>query len=572
MTPTDSPLDTARGGRPHEAETVGEAWLRLLKRRGVDCLYANAGTDFPSIVEGLARSEQLGLEAPRAVICPQENAAVSMAHGHAAVTGRPQAVMVHVTVGTANALGGLINAERDNIPLLMCAGRTPVHEDGPSGARSLNIHWAQEMFDQASMVRETVRWDYELRAPAQLEIATDRALAIAQSAPRGPVYLTLPREVLADAPATPTLANKPLLEPAGTIGPDPAAIDRAARLLDQAARPLIVTARAGIDPSVPTRLARLAERLGAPVVEYRPRHLNLAGDHPLHGGFEVGPWLAQADCVFVIDCDVPWIPKLDARAPGQVVIQAGEDPLQRHYPIRGFPSDVTLAGSAGLVIDALHDAVADAPERRRAAMADAEQVRTRARDAADANPSRLTAATVSAAIDRVRAPDALLVNEYPLVRSVMTLTEGAGFLGSSPAGGLGWGLPAALGAKLARPEREVIACLGDGSYLFANPLACHQIAAAEGLGILIVIFDNARWGAVDRATRALYPDGFAARANRMPLTSLEPSPDYAAVARACGLDGATVTDAAELDGALNRALATVRGEGRSFVLSVRLAA
>lgn len=558
--------------RTHAAETTGEAWLRLLKWRGVDCLYANAGTDFPSIVEALARADQRGLDVPRAVVCPHENAAVSMAHGHAAVTGRAQAVMVHVTVGTANAIAGLINAERDSIPMLMCAGRTPIHESGRPGARSLNIHWAQEMFDAAGMVRETVRWDYELRDPAQMQVATDRALAIAGSAPRGPVYLTLPREVLAAPPAEAAFPDRPLFAPAAAMAPDPAAVERAAALIDRAARPLIVTARAGIDPAVPAALAALAERIGAPVVEYRPRHLNLDGDHPLHGGFEVRPWLAEADCVLVLDCDVPWIPDHDARAPGQVVIQAGEDPLQRRYPIRGFPADATVAASARLAIEALARATAASPGRRDRAVAAAADVRQAAWTAAAPDPTRLTAATVSAAIDRLRARDALLVNEYPLVRPAMTLTGGAGFLGSSPAGGLGWGLPAALGAKLARPGREVIACLGDGSHLFANPAACHQIAAAEGLAVLAVLFNNRRWGAVDRATRALYPDGHAARANRMPLTSLEPAPDYAAIARACGLWGGTVDDAADLERALGEALAVVRGDGRGAVLDVRLAA
>jgi acetolactate synthase-1/2/3 large subunit len=163
-------------------------------------LFANSGTDFPSIVEGLARSQALGVPMPRPIIAPHENAAVSMAHGYAAVTGRAQAVMVHVNVGTANCVAGLINAERDNVPMVLAAGRTPILEQGAIGARSLNIHWAQEMFDQAGMLRETVRWDYELRDPRQMVPVTERALALAHSMPRGPVYLSLPRELLAAAP------------------------------------------------------------------------------------------------------------------------------------------------------------------------------------------------------------------------------------------------------------------------------------------------------------------------------------------------------------------------------------
>src|SRR5262249_14719738 len=108
------------------------------------------------------------------------------------------AVMVHVIVGAANALGGVINAARANAPILFSAGRNPITESGFRGSRARQIHWAQESFDQGAMAREFVKWDYELRNFAQLETVVDRALAIAQAEPQGPVYLTLPREVLAE--------------------------------------------------------------------------------------------------------------------------------------------------------------------------------------------------------------------------------------------------------------------------------------------------------------------------------------------------------------------------------------
>lgn len=550
------------------AETVGEAWLQLLANRGVEMLFANSGTDFPSIVEGLARAEHLGLPVPRAVVAPHENAAVSMAHGYALVTGRAQAVMVHVNVGTANALSGLLNAERDYVPMLMAAGRTPIHESGVPGARSLNIHWAQEMFDQAGMVREAVRWDYELRDPRQLVPVTDRALALAHSAPRGPVYLSLPREVLAMSPAGDEL-SPPRMAPVEALGADPRAVAAAAAALSRAARPLIITARAGADRRVPAVLSRLAGRLAAPVVEYRPRHTNLSTDDPLHGGFEVSALLPGADVVLVLDCDVPWIPDTDRLAPGAVVIQAGEDPLQARYVTRGFPADITLRGSAALVIEALLAELGAGPSGTRRAEAEAA---CRARRATpfslDAPPARMSMGWVSYCLDRLRTRDSILVNEYPLQRGVMQVTEPGGFYGSSPMGSLGWGLPAALGVKLAAPGREVVAALGDGCLIFANPVACHQITAAEGLAVLVVVFNNRRWGAVERATRALYPDGYAVRANRMPLTSLEPAPDYARVAEACGLWGRDVTDPAALPTTLRAAFDVVRGEGRSALVDV----
>ena len=137
--------------------TVSDAYLALLADRGIDYMFANAGTDFAPIIEAFAKASALGTPAPTAVTVPHENVAVAMALGYYAITGRPQAVMVHVNVGTANGLCGLLNCTRGNVPILFTAGRPPTNEDGFLGSRSIDIHWLQEMFDQAGMVRETVK-------------------------------------------------------------------------------------------------------------------------------------------------------------------------------------------------------------------------------------------------------------------------------------------------------------------------------------------------------------------------------------------------------------------------------
>src|SRR5205823_13189213 len=168
---------------------------------------------------------------PKRLLATHENLAVSMAHGYAAASGKVPAVMVHVSVGTANALCGVLNASRANVPILFTAGRSPLTESGLPGARDVYIHWAQEMFDQAGMLREAVKWDYELRNGEQLETVIDRALSIATTPPGGPVYLSLPREVLAaplpgfsyDSPARRAAATPP--------GPGKGAIEEAARLI-----------------------------------------------------------------------------------------------------------------------------------------------------------------------------------------------------------------------------------------------------------------------------------------------------------------------------------------------------
>ena len=209
-------------------ETVAEAYLALLKARGIDWLFANAGTDFAPIIEALVRGAKAALAMPEPVVVPHENAAVGMAHGYYLAHRPPQAVMVHVNVGMANALMGLLNAARDNVPIFFTSGRTPLTETGRLGSRDLPIHWGQEMYDQAGMLREYVKWDYELRYGEQVEPIVDRALAIAMAEPRGPVYLSLPREALAAPLAGFAFARSPRQVAPAAPAPAPAG-DRSRR-------------------------------------------------------------------------------------------------------------------------------------------------------------------------------------------------------------------------------------------------------------------------------------------------------------------------------------------------------
>ena len=215
--------------------------------RGIEYLFANGGTDFAPVVEAYAKGQKLGWRLPQIVIVPHENMGVAMAHGYAMVTGKPQAMMVHVGVGTANSINGLINASRQNIPILFTAGRTPITESGAlPAARNNYIHWAQEHFDQGGMLREFMKWDYELRHAEQVETVIDRALAIAKSEPQGPVYVTLPREILASDFPIRNIPDKTTIAPASPPAADPEALEEAAKLAGSAAHsPLLITANGG---------------------------------------------------------------------------------------------------------------------------------------------------------------------------------------------------------------------------------------------------------------------------------------------------------------------------------------
>ncbi|MEM8665434.1 MAG: thiamine pyrophosphate-requiring protein, partial [Pseudomonadota bacterium] len=447
---------------------AAEDYLSAMKEFGVDTIYAVAGTDFPSIAEAYARAGQRGWQLPEALVCPHENLAVAMAHGHSLVTGRPQAAMVHVSVGTSNMVCGALNALRDQVPVLLSAGRTPVSEDPePHGSRSRFIHWAQEMFDQAAQLREAVKWDYELKRGDQAAAALARALEVAEAPPPGPVYLSLPREVLAEEIAPGRLRRKPTK--AAPPAPDPNALDRLAKAVRAAELPLLITSNIGRDPGAVSTLAALAEAWAIPVITFNPRSMCLPADHPMHLGGEPGELLRAADLILTVACDVPWVPKVSAPRPETEHWEIGLDPLHTAYPMRSFPAAGAITASPGATLAALLDALG-APtgaeiDSRRARLKTLRAARIAELDAAAEGPA-LTAAASSRALSDHLPADATIVNEYSFQVPQGRFTRPGSFHGLSPAGGLGWGFGAALGMRKGGLEGPVVAMLGDGAYLF----------------------------------------------------------------------------------------------------------
>jgi acetolactate synthase I/II/III large subunit len=543
---------------------AGEVFLRALAEHGVDYFFANPGTDFPPIVEAFGRARGSNAKMPRPVLVPHENLAVAMAHGAYIITGRPQAVMVHVNVGTGNTLNNLINLSRDRVPLILAAGRTPVTEKGSFGSRSRQIHWGQEMFDQAGMVREVVKWDYELRMPGQIADVVARAHEVAMTTPRGPVYLVLPREPLSAAVDEVAIMPRPV---PGSAHPDPAAIAQLAEWIAKAERPLIITAGPGTDGSAVAALAKLAERAAVPVVCHNPRSLPLPSSHPMHAGFDSGPLVGEADLIIVIESDAPWYPGMQQPAAGCRVAHIGEDPVFVRYPMRSFPSDLSIASPAAIVLAALDAALAQKKlnvEARRAKLIERHTAR-RAKAAKEANASTLNSATFSRAIGEAVGDDAIIFNEYPLSLDHCAREQPGTFFGLSAAGGLGWGLGAALGAKLAAPEKFVVATVGDGAYMFTNPTVSHWVADKFDLPLLTVVFNNSRYGAVRRATLSMFKDGAAGEDDGQFLADLSPSPPFEEFVRAQGGHGERVETFAELQPALTRARDAVRGGKQALV-------
>ena len=531
-----------------------------------------AGTDTAPVVEAYARAEDAASRFPRPVLCTHENLAMGMAHGFYMVSGRPQAVMLHVSVGTGNAICGVMNAARGQAPMLFAAGRTPLFEHGRAGARDIEIHWGQEMFDQAAMVRELVKWDYELRDGIQLQDVVDRALLIAKSEPRGPVYLTLPREVLA-APAADNPRHAPPAVPAAAA-PDAASVVELADALVRAREPVIMCTASGADARTVQAIAALCDRFGIAIGEARPRYVTAPSSHPLHVGYDRAAVFAWADALLFLEADVPWIPSKASPSASAFVAHAGTDPAFARYPIRGHRSDLSITTTAYALIEALGHALhacgaeATAEERkqrlsaRAGALAKARADRL-ASDKAAGGP--ITKAFLSSRIDAVRPRDAIVVNEYSAVRECFSFDAPGSYFLHPDASGLGWGYPAARGAQQAAPGRTVFAVMGDGAYLFATPAVCHHASAMHHLPVVAVVFDNGGWEAVHKSTAGMYPDVRTDASGMAPLCSLDPMPDFRRYVEASGGVGWRVSDRSELDTALRQAVETARSGRQALV-------
>ncbi len=565
-------------GSDHHAPSIAGAFLAALVDRGIENVFVNAGTDWAPIVEALSAAQESGQQTPNFLLMPHENTAMSMAHGCYLVSGKPQMVGVHNNVGTANALCGLINAARDNIPILLAAGRTPISETGSAASREVMVHWGQENFDQAGMVREHVKWDFELKSGQRVEDVLDRALDITMTEPLGPAYLTLPREVLIEPETGPQL--QPRRRPLGAIPaqPDASAIKVAAKLLAEAENPLIITSVTGRICDNVDRLASLAERFALPVVQHCPRCLNLPTDHPMHLGYQPIRYLETADVVLVIDCEVPWI-RRDIASPLQAkVIHIGVDPLYTTYPIRGFEDDLAITGQSAAALPMLSDALAcliNDPDQkiadRRVTIAEARKsLRTEWQETRRAAEAKTTIdpTWLATCLDAVLDDNTIVVNEVGLQLEQMTFSRPGSLFVGPPVGGLGWSLGAGLGVKLASPDKDIVVVLGDGTYMFANPTPCHYVSAKNDLPFLTVIINNSGWESVKRAVQNVYPEGKAVKSNDMPLVRFDPTPDFEKVIEASGGYAERVDDPGELQAALERALRVVRLEGRQAMVNV----
>jgi acetolactate synthase I/II/III large subunit len=565
--------------------TTSAAFLEALQEAGVSHIFANFGSDHPALIESLAEMRATARTALKVITCPNEMVALSAAHGFAQVTGHAQAVFVHVECGTQALAGGIHNAAKGRVPVLIFAGASPFTQEGElRGSRNEFIHWIQDVHDQRGIVRGYMKYDNEIRTGANIKQLVFRAMQFAHSDPRGPVYLMGPREVMEQEAPKVRIdpAEWPPLAP-GSIAP--ADIANLVADLLAARRPLIVTSYLGRNPEAVAELVRMAERVGAGVLESVPNFVNFPTDHSLHQGSQgnepaQNPVLDQADVVLVIDSDVPWIPMINKPPANAKIYHIDVDPLKEQMPLWYIHSKRAFRADAATALRQINDHLDlitldhRAVEARVAHYSNlhdqrAKQFQEREQPTGDViSPEFLTAS-----VRRHMDDDTIVLNEGITNYSVIADHLGATRPGSvltSGGGSLGWNGGAAIGVKLARPDKTVVCLTGDGSYMFSVPSSVHWIARRYQTPFLQIIYNNGGWKAPKLSMLAVHPSGFGSQAGDIDV-SFDPQSDYGAIAAAAG--GAFAREvkcAGELDSALSEAFRVVRQEQRCAVLDVRL--
>jgi acetolactate synthase I/II/III large subunit len=565
--------------------TASAALLDALQEAGVSTIFANFGSDHPALIEAIAEARFAGRPIPAVVTCPNEMVAMTCAHGYAQLTGRAQAVVVHVDCGTQSLGGAVHNAAKARIPVFVFAGMSPATQEGEAtGSRNEFIHWLQDVHDQRGIVRQYMKYDNEFRNARNVKQIVHRSLQLAHSDPKGPVYLVGAREVMegeAERVAT-DIADWPPIAP--TPLPD-AAVASLVDAFQKAQRPLIVTSYLGRNPAAVTELVRFCGRLSVGVLESAPNYLNYPhNDRMYQGNHWNHPFqnraLAEADYILVVDSDVPWIPTVSKPSDGATIAMIDVDPLKESTPLwytkarQCYRAD---AASAFAQLNARLDRIEideEAAERRRRHYAErhekrkAELARLEAPSGEVITPEYLTAC-----VRRQVGLDAIALSEgitnHPAVWDHMA-REKPGTMFTSGGSSLGWTGGAAIGMKLADPGKTLVALTGDGSYMFSQPSTVHWMARRYRTPFLQVIYNNRGWNAPKFSALAVHPDGFASRAEDLDL-SFDPPPDYSGVAAAAGGAFARVIKRPQdLEAAVAEGLSAVLEEQRCAVLDVWL--
>lgn len=555
--------------------TGGEAVVAQMKAAGVEYLFTNPGSFEVGLFDAF-----LGQPGMQLVVSLHEGLVVSTADGYHRMSGKPAFLNLHVIAGTAQAAGQMYNAARDGSALVVTAGLND------------NEMWSDEGtlaprpgYDQKDVNRQFTKISWEAREPRSLALMVRRAFKAASMPPGGPVYLAMAHHALeAQGVEQGILPGKRFIANARPR-PDRGAVEKAARLLIEARNPMLVAGDEVWKSGAQDELIRLSEALGLPVSYLLQGYWNFPSRHPHYAGrFSMNSEIAKRGMDAVMSIGAPDFG-------GRVVPRAPEAPLDAKFARMGmntgnlgrnYPLDLALVGD---VREGLRDLLAAVesmttaerrakiakPRSERLAAASREALRkTQAAAAAAGGGSPIQADELGAALARNIDKHAIFVSEN------LTGKHGLLKLGhredevtwlSNTGLGLGWGVGAATGAKLAAPDREVICSIGDGSVMYSS--AGFWTQARYEIPVLTVVWNNRNYQTVRHAYHR-YKGKMAESGRYTGMYLGDPDIDFAKLAASQGVSGERVESGADLDAALRRGRRAIR-EGRPYLLDVNVA-
>jgi benzoylformate decarboxylase len=528
------------------------AFLDLLKQEGVGIMFGNPGTTELPLMDAFAVENDI-----RYILGLQEAALMAMADGYAQASGKLTVLNLHVAPGLGNAMGMLYDAQMAGSPILVTAGQQDTEYLIAEPILSADL---------PTLARPFVKFAAQVERLKDLPTLVHRAAKTALAPPTGPVFLSLPGDILKGD------ADLDLQEPtrvAPRIRGDADAVNAAAELLAKAERPVIMAGDCVAQSRAHKELAALAEAIGAPVyTEFVPNTASFPSSHPLYRGSitrsqaGVREVMDKHDLLFSVGGDMfTWsLPsKIEPLPPGLKLIHLDTDPWQigKTHPaqvgIFGDPKatlpDITAALAARMGASARAAASARLKSASDAIAAEREAFRAKARALAGKTPVQPLA--LLEAIGAMLPKDAVVIEEVlssaPGARSLINSDDPQSFF-ALRGGGIGWGLPAAIGAKLALPDRPVVALVGDGSAMYT--VQALWTAAHYRLPVIWVIFNNTSYRILKQRLVAMR--GLAEQAdNFVGMELTDPAIDFVGLARALGIEAQrakTVKDTTDLIG------------------------
>jgi benzoylformate decarboxylase len=526
------------------------AFLELLKQEGVELLFGNPGTTELPLMDAFAVEHDI-----RYVLGLQEAALMSMADGYAQASGKLAVLNLHVAPGLGNAMGMLYDAAKAAAPILLTAGQQDLEYLVTEPVLSADL---------ATLARPFVKWSAEVHRIEDLPRLVHRAAKTALAPPTGPVFLSLPGDILKSE------ANLDLLKPtrvAPRVRGDAEAIAAAGALLAQAKRPVIIAGDAVAQSRAHAELVALAELIGAPVyTEFVPSTASFPASHPLFRGATVRTQAAvrqvldQYDVLFSVGGDLFTLSlpsEIDPMPPGMRLIHLDTDPWEigKNYPaevaILGDPKS-TLPEITAAVEGAMTGGARGAARERFKAACEAtlaERAALKAKAKALAGKSPVQALALLDAIGDMLPKDAVVIEEVlssaPGIRSLIRSDDPQSYYGLR-GGGIGWGIPAAIGIKLALPHRPVVALVGDGSAMYT--IQALWTAAHDRIPVVFVILNNRSYRILKQRLLALR--GHAEQVDTfVGMELVDPPIDFVGLARSLGVAAEhvkTVHDATDL--------------------------